>query len=90
MTQSNQDRNFDDISEHFAKKVYGGLKGEIRLAVLRRDIFDWVQAQNRPLRVLDVGAGLAQLSIELAQAGHDVTVNDISQNMLELAKQQAH
>lgn len=89
MTQSNQDRNFDDISEHFAKKVYGGLKGEIRLAVLRRDIFDWVQAQNRPLRVLDVGAGLAQLSIELAQAGHDVTVNDISQNMLELAKQQA-
>ena len=89
----NQDRNFDDISAHFEKKIYGGLKGEIRLAVLRHDIFDWVkswqQIHNRPLRVLDVGAGLAQISIELAKDGHDVTINDISANMLEIAKQNA-
>ena len=89
----NQDRNFDDISAHFEKKIYGGLKGEIRLAVLRHDIFDWVkswqQTHNRPLRVLDVGAGLAQISIELAKDGHDVTINDISANMLEIAKQNA-
>lgn len=87
----NQDRNFDDISAHFEKKIYGGLKGEIRLAVLRHDIFGWVkswqQTHNRPLRVLDVGAGLAQISIELAKDGHDVTINDISANMLEIAKQ---
>lgn len=90
---TNQDRNFDDISAHFEKKIYGGLKGEIRLAVLRHDIFDWVkswqQTHNRPLRVLDVGAGLAQISIELAKDGHDVTINDISANMLEIAKQNA-
>ena len=89
----NQDRNFDDISTHFEKKIYGGLKGEIRLAVLRHDIFGWVkswqQTHNRPLRVLDVGAGLAQISIELAKDGHDVTINDISANMLEIAKQNA-
>ena len=89
----NQDRNFDDISAHFEKKIYGGLKGEIRLAVLRHDIFGWVkswqQTHNRPLRVLDVGAGLAQISIELAKDGHDVTINDISANMLEIAKQNA-
>ena len=89
----NQDRNFDDISAHFEKKIYGGLKGEIRLAVLRHDIFGWVnswqQTHNRPLRVLDVGAGLAQISIELAKVGHDVTINDISANMLEIAKQNA-
>ena len=89
----NQDRNFDDISAHFEKKIYGGLKGEIRLAVLRHDIFGWVkswqQTHNRPLRVLDVGAGLAQISIELAKDGHDVTINDISGNMLEIAKQNA-
>lgn len=89
----NQDRNFDDISAHFEKKIYGGLKGEIRLAVLRHDIFDWVkswqQTHNRPLRILDVGAGLAQISIELAKDGHDVTINDISANMLEIAKQNA-
>ena len=89
----NQDRNFDDISAHFEKKIYGGLKGEIRLAVLRHDIFGWVkswqQTHTRPLRVLDVGAGLAQISIELAKDGHDVTINDISANMLEIAKQNA-
>lgn len=89
----NQDRNFDDISAHFEKKIYGGLKGEIRLAVLRHDIFGWVkswqQTHNRPLRVLDIGAGLAQISIELAKDGHDVTINDISANMLEIAKQNA-
>lgn len=89
----NQDRNFDDISAHFEKKIYGGLKGQIRLAVLRYDIFGWVkswqQTHNRPLRVLDVGAGLAQISIELAKDGHDVTINDISANMLEIAKQNA-
>lgn len=93
MKISSRDRNFDDISAHFEKKIYGGLKGEIRLAVLRHDIFGWVkswqQTHNRPLRVLDVGAGLAQISIELAKDGHDVTINDISANMLEIAKQNA-
>ena len=38
---------------------------------------------------MDVGAGLAQISIELAKDGHDVTINDISANMLEIAKQNA-
>lgn len=94
MTQhSDQDRNFDEISEHFEKKIYGGLKGQIRLAVLRHDIVNWIaawqQRHDRPLRVLDVGAGLAQISLELAQAGHEVTINDISAKMLELAKHNA-
>ncbi len=86
------DRNFDAISEHFVKKVYSGMKGRIRLAVLGRDL-DTAVAElsaklGRPLRILDVGAGLAQLSLNLASE-HEVTVNDISVNMLELAKQQA-
>ena len=72
------DRNFDPIAEHFAKKVYGGLKGDIRLAVLRQDIFEWVTNQNRPLRILDIGAGLAQISIDLASRGHEITVNEIA------------
>jgi len=86
------DRSFDAIADHFEKKVYGGLKGEIRLAVLRRDIFEYSaqmrQRLGRPLRVLDVGAGLAQIAIELAAQGHTVVINDISANML--AKAQAH
>ena len=87
------DRNFDAIADHFENKVYGGLKGAIRLAVLRRDIFDYVDAQQntlgRPLRILDVGAGLAQIAIELAAKGHRVVVNDISANMLAKAQNNA-
>lgn len=88
-----EDRNFDPITEHFVKKVYGGLKGEIRLAVLKRDLAEVVAELStrldRPLRILDVGAGLAQLSIELAAQGHEVTINDISHNMLVEAKKNA-
>jgi S-adenosylmethionine-dependent methyltransferase len=84
------DRSFDAIADHFEKKVYGGLKGEIRLAVLRRDIFDYTaqitKNLGRPLRILDVGAGLAQIAIDLAAQGHKVVVNDISENMLAKAK----
>ncbi len=87
------DRSFDAIADHFEKKVYGGLKGEIRLAVLRRDIFEYSsqmsEALGRPLRILDVGAGLAQIAIELAAQCHSVVINDISANMLEKAKASA-
>ena len=87
------DRSFDTIADHFEKKVYGGLKGKIRLAVLRRDIFEYSsqvsEALGRPLRILDVGAGLAQVAIELATQGHSVVINDISANMLEKAKASA-
>jgi len=32
------DRNFDDLAQKFARKVYGELKGDIRLAVIWRDL----------------------------------------------------
>lgn len=81
------------LADHFEKKVYGGLKGDIRLAVLRRDIFDYTKKLSktlgRPLRILDVGAGLAQIAIELASQGHTLVINDISANMLEKAQANA-
>lgn len=87
------DRSFDAIADHFEKKVYGGLKGDIRLAVLRRDIFIYCtqmsQMLRRPLRILDVGAGLAQIASELAAQGHTLVINDISANMLEKAQANA-
>ena len=95
ITQSDTrtDRSFDAIADHFEKKVYGGLKGDIRLAVLRRDIFDYTKKLSktlgRPLRILDVGAGLAQIAIELATQGHTLVINDISANMLEKAQANA-
>ena len=86
-----EDRNFDSLAEKFQRKVYGGIKGAIRLAVLQRDLAEVLvdlgkKANNRPLKVLDVGAGFAQLAIWLAGRGHCVTVNDISAGMLLKAR----
>lgn len=84
------DRNFDDIACHFEKKVYGGLKGQIRLAVLSKDL-GLLQGVfgGRPLRILDIGAGLGQISLKLAQKGHHCTLTDISSAMLDKALQSA-
>jgi len=87
------DRNFDNLAERFEKSVYGGLKGEIRLAVLWKDLQPVLtrlqESRSAPLRILDVGGGLSQLAIRLAQQGHEVTVNDISPVMLEKAREAA-
>lgn len=85
------DRNFDGLSERFKKKVYGGLKGDIRLAVLWRDLEQQAPQiyGEKPLRILDVGAGFGQLAIRLAKLGHKVVVNDISVEMLAIAKESA-
>jgi len=87
-----KDRNFDDLAARFAHRVYGGLKGEIRLAVLWRDIERYLAAPEqlgKQLNILDIGGGLGQLSIRLAQLGHHVVFNDLSQTMLASTQQNA-
>lgn len=80
------DRNFDDIACHFEQKVYGGLKGQIRLAVLQKDIKALLPSLGGR-RVLDIGAGLGQMSGWLATLGYECTLNDISKVMLSKARQ---
>lgn len=88
-----QDRNFDDLAERFSRRVYGGLKGEIRLAVLWADLEPvlarLMKDRTEPLRILDVGGGLGQLAIQLAGLGHHVTLNDLSPVMLGVARDRA-
>ncbi|UTF60528.1 methyltransferase domain-containing protein [Gilvimarinus sp. DA14] len=90
------DRNFDDLAERFDRNIYGGLKGQIRLAVLQRDFADYLPiapyiplTPEGRLRVLDAGGGQGQFSLPLAAAGHDMVFCDISQNMLLKAKARA-
>ena len=90
----NQDRNFDDLAQRFKKNIYGGLKGDIRLAVLNRDFSQYIPvapfapgAAERPLRILDAGGGQGQFSLQFARAGHHLVICDISKEMLKLAEE---
>ncbi len=89
-----EDRNFDDLAPRFARNIYGGLKGAIRLAVIEQDFAQVLpsaiaDAGSMPLRILDAGGGQGQFSLHLAALGHQVTHCDISEQMLQLAKENA-
>jgi len=90
-----QDRNFDDLAKRFQKNIYGGLKGDIRLAVLERDFREFfpllpfgAKHSKEPLQILDAGGGQGQFSLQFAKAGHKVIICDISSEMLKLAEQE--
>ena len=79
------DRHFDELALRFAEKIYGGAKGAIRLAVLQADLAELLP--QRPLRVLDIGAGLGQMALWLAEQGHAVTLAEPAAPMLDGARQ---
>ncbi len=86
-----EDRNFDDIAHKFAKNIYGSDKGEIRQVIVWDDLMQILthfNGQTTPLHILDAGGGLAQMSQKLAMLGHQITLCDLSQEMLDLAKQE--
>ena len=80
------DRNFDDLAQRFQKRIYGGLKGDIRLAILNRDLAPVLEASPPCLSVVDAGGGQGQFALDLAGAGHNVWITDISSEMLGLAR----
>lgn len=79
------DRHFDELATRFAEKIYGRTKGAIRLAVLQADLAEALP--QRPLRVLDIGAGLGHISLWLAQQGHAVTLAEPAEPMLAGARE---
>ncbi len=85
-----QDRNFDDIAEKFSRNIYGTTKGELRQAILWQDLDALLATMpQRPLRILDAGGGQGQTAIRFAERGHQVTLCDLSQQMILRAEQAA-
>ena len=80
-----KDRHFDALASRFAEKIYGGAKGAIRLAVLQADLAEILP--ERPMRVLDIGAGLGHMSLWLAERGHQVTLAEPAAAMLDAARE---
>ena len=78
------DRHFDHLATRFAEKIYGGAKGAIRLAVLQADLAEALP--DRPLRILDIGAGLGHMALWLAERGHQVTLAEPAAPMLDGAR----
>ncbi|WP_445428987.1 methyltransferase [Alishewanella sp. HL-SH05] len=82
------DRNFDQLAERFQQNIYNTSKGQLRQAVLMRDLLA-LSLLAKPCSVLDVGGGQGQLALRLAALGHQVHLTDISADMLAIAQAQA-
>lgn len=84
MTQ--KDRNFDKLIDKFELKVYDTAKGNWRLKLVKEDLDIFYRAAD-PLTIWDAGCGFAQIGLWLAQQGHQLTLCDVSENMLKRAEQ---
>ncbi len=82
-----QDRVFDGLAQRFQRQIYDDPRGIIRLAILQDDLAPIVTGvEKRRLRILDAGGGLGQMSIWLAQQGHEVLLAEPSAEMLQRAE----
>ncbi|WP_300271421.1 methyltransferase domain-containing protein [Halomonas sp.] len=79
------DRHFDGLADKFAASLYGGARGELRLALLDRLLPEVLDLAGQP--VLDVGGGLGQLAAWFAGRGHPVTLAEPSLEMLAHARE---
>lgn len=79
---------FDHLAERFERKIYGSEKGDLRLQLLWDDMLQAIPAlqAGKPLRVLDAGGGLGQISQRLATLGHEVVLTEPSAAMLARAR----
>jgi len=79
------DRNFDDLSERFARNIYGSAKGEVRLAIVWQHLLQTLPklSEGKPLRILDAGCGLGQMGLRLAEMGHELVLSDLSEKMVD-------
>lgn len=84
------DKNFDSLANRLKKNIYGSNKGAIRLAVLKHDMCAGIAGltSDQKLQVLDAGGGMGQIARWLAEKGHDVTLCDLSAEMLALAERE--
>jgi len=80
------DRNFDDLAKKFARKIYGGSKGAVRMAVLERDLEEQGLFERPPDSMLEAGGGFGFMAQRFAKLGTNATVVDISEEMLSEGK----
>jgi S-adenosylmethionine-dependent methyltransferase len=81
------DQNFDGLGERFARNIYDTPKGEIRLQLVCEELREQCPSlSGTPLRILDAGCGLGQITVMLVGLGHHMVSCDVSSSMLERAR----
>ena len=84
-SDTQKDRNFDDLAERFSRTIYATPRGQLRLMALEQDFSD-CKVDIAGKQVLDIGGGQGQFSLSLAKQGGDISLCDISDEMLRLAE----
>ena len=91
-----KDRNFDDLTRKFDSNIYGTSKGKLRhelilhylqTRVLSQPEFSLQGEHRHHLRLLDAGGGTGEMTRSLAAMGYPVTLNDLSQTSLQVARE---
>lgn len=80
------DQSFDSIANKFQRNIYGTTKGQLRHELLLHYLDKYVPSE--PANILEAGGGSGEMALELLKRGHQVHVNDISTDMLSLARRQ--
>nr|WP_297349060.1 methyltransferase domain-containing protein [uncultured Glaciecola sp.] len=80
------DTFFNGIANKFDNNIYGTTKGRLRHQVLLHYLSGLINSKI-PCDVLDAGGGTGMMSLEFAKAGHNVTLCDGSEEVLDIAKQ---
>ncbi|WP_143869665.1 methyltransferase domain-containing protein [Catenovulum sediminis] len=84
------DKSFEQIADKFAKNIYQTSKGQLRLAIVKKDLQDFALTDSgKPMKILDAGCGLGEIAVWLAQQGHEVTGVELAESMLVQAQQHA-
>lgn len=79
-----QDRVFDGLSQRFQRTIYANNdpRGAIRLHITQNDLNQHFKNLPQNHQALDIGAGLGQMSLWLAEQGWQVTISEPSEEML--------
>jgi len=80
-------RKYDLLAEGYDETIHSELSAQIRNQIIFSTLDAFIN--RRPSKILDAGGGTGFYSIPLALKGHEITVLDISEKMLQKARENA-
>lgn len=82
-----KDQSFNGLAHKFNRNIYGTTKGQLRHTLLCEalsEVLDDLPSQQ----IIELGGGTGVMSAFLAARGHQLTLTDISEEILTLAREQ--